>query len=43
MDKHIITKEQAEQIVKEVFTVADFVEKWADNQEEKIIEYFISM
>lgn len=27
MDKHIITKEQAEQIVKEVFTVADFCRK----------------
>lgn len=27
MDKHIITKEQVEQIVKEVFTVADFCRK----------------
>lgn len=27
MHKHIITKEQAEQIVKEVFTVADFCRK----------------
>ena len=27
MDKHIITKEQAEQIVKEAFTVADFCRK----------------
>ena len=27
MDKHVITKEQAEQIVKEVFTVADFCRK----------------
>ena len=27
MNKHIITKEQAEQIVKEVFTVADFCRK----------------
>lgn len=27
MDKHIITKEQAKQIVKEVFTVADFCRK----------------
>ena len=27
MDKHIITKEQAEQIVKEVLTVADFCRK----------------
>ena len=27
MDKHIITKEQAEQIIKEVFTIADFCRK----------------
>ena len=27
MDKHIITKEQAEQIIKEVLTVADFCRK----------------
>lgn len=27
MNKHVITKEQAEQIVKEVFTVADFCRK----------------
>ena len=27
MDKHIITKEQVEQTVKEVFTVADFCRK----------------
>jgi hypothetical protein len=27
MNKHVITKEQAEQICKEVFTVADFCRK----------------